>query len=59
MNKDKSDKAISLKDLPKPQQDRDTKQPEEFINKSSVRKDEADLQSIDMKRQETESPSHP
>lgn len=56
MNKDKHDKAISLKDLPKPQQDTDTKQPEEFIDESSVRKNEADLSSTDTKQQEAEKP---
>lgn len=35
--------AINIKDLPLPPQDVDTQQPEEFIDKSSIRKDENDL----------------
>ena len=45
------DKAIHPKDLPKPRQDADTRQPEEFIDKSSVRKDEEELPK-DVKQQD-------
>lgn len=37
------DKSIKREDLPMPQQKTDTQQPEEFIDKSSIRKDENDV----------------
>ncbi len=49
-----ADKSIQIKDLPKPLQDTDTKQAEEFVDKSSIRKDENDIPEKDLTPREDE-----
>ncbi len=51
-----ADKSIHPKDLPRPHQDADTKQAEEFVDKSSVRKDENDVPAKDVQRPNDDAP---
>lgn len=52
----KEDKSIHPKDLPRPQQDADTKQAEEFIDKNAERKDQGDVPEKDLQRRRDDAP---